>query len=41
MLSTSLMIRSLFFNTEIGLIKNNIALKDSLKENNSFSISFK
>ena len=40
-LNIFLMIKSLFFNTEINLIKNNIILWYSLKKDNSLFISFK
>ena len=41
MLDTFLIIKSLFFNIEVSLVKNNMILWYSLKNDNFFSISFK
>ena len=40
-LNISFMIKNLFFNIEVSLVKNNIALWYSSKRDNSFFISFK
>ena len=41
MLNIFFIIKSLFFNIEINLIKNNMTLWYLLKKDNSFFISFK